>query len=86
MRINETFYKPYICPPLSLTNNGRSNDGSKALEEHEQAERIGELVETDEVDEDDGGQADVSAARGPKQRAVNNLTGIVITEVAQTER
>ncbi len=56
-----------------ITNDGRAHDGCDALEEKQQAKGVGQLVKAEEVDEDDGGQADVSSGRDSKDGAENGL-------------
>ena len=59
-----------------ITNDGWAHDGCDALEEKKEPECVGQLVEAEEVDEDDGGQPDVSSGRDSKDGAENRLKNL----------
>ncbi len=56
-----------------ITNDGRAHDGCDTLEEKKKAKGVGQLVKAEEVDENDGGQADVSSGCDSKDGAENGL-------------
>ena len=56
-----------------ITDDGRAHDWCDALEEKKQSKGVGQLVEAEEVDEDDGGQTDVSSGRDSKDGTENCL-------------
>ena len=56
-----------------FTDNGRPDDWSDALEEKEESEGVGELIEAEEVDEYDAGEAHVGPARHSEHSAVKSL-------------
>ena len=66
------FISLLICLSL-LTNDGWAHDRCDALKEKKEPEGVGQLVEAEEVDEDDGGQTDISSGRDSKDGAENCL-------------
>ena len=57
----------------NVTDNGRPDDGGKALEEEEEAKGAGELVKAEKVDQNHAGQPDIRATSHTEHSAVDSL-------------
>ena len=65
-------FQLFVCE-TELAYDGRPDDGGDPLEEEQQPEGVGEPLQPEEVDEDDGGQADVGARGHAEHGAVGDL-------------